>query len=90
MSLCTFFPFNNFWNIFSRYTLKRLQELHDLVISQIDLLGENRELKNLIETLHKDVQPMLSLDSLNASNVINDGHEVAMVSNDLLLPTHFN
>uniref|UniRef100_A0A8R1TSB4 Pre-mRNA-splicing factor 18 n=1 Tax=Onchocerca volvulus TaxID=6282 RepID=A0A8R1TSB4_ONCVO len=73
-----------------RYTLKRLQELHDLVISQIDLLGENRELKNLIETLHKDVQPMLSLDSLNASNVINDGHEVAMVSNDLLLPTHFN
>uniref|UniRef100_A0A0R3RY64 Pre-mRNA-splicing factor 18 n=1 Tax=Elaeophora elaphi TaxID=1147741 RepID=A0A0R3RY64_9BILA len=45
------------------YTLKRLQELHDMLISHISTLGGNKELENLIEMLHKDVQPMHSLNS---------------------------
>ncbi|MCP9265552.1 Geranylgeranyl pyrophosphate synthase [Dirofilaria immitis] len=58
-----------------RYTLKRLQELYDLLISQIDLLGGNRELKNLIETLHKDVQPRRNVDNFTTSNATSFSNE---------------
>ncbi|EJW78522.1 hypothetical protein WUBG_10570, partial [Wuchereria bancrofti] len=50
------------------YTLNRLQELHDLLISHIDMLGGNKELEILIETLHEDIQPMRSLGSMKMSN----------------------
>lgn len=81
MTFCTFFMFNDFWNILSRYTLKRLQELHDLLISHIDTLGGNRELKNLIEMLHKDIQPMRNLGSMKINNGEQEGFFFA---------THFN
>uniref|UniRef100_A0A915PTX5 Pre-mRNA-splicing factor 18 n=1 Tax=Setaria digitata TaxID=48799 RepID=A0A915PTX5_9BILA len=51
-----------------RYTLKRLQELHDLLISHINTLGGNRELQNLVEMLHKDIQPMHNFSSLKITN----------------------
>ncbi|VIO87614.1 geranylgeranyl pyrophosphate synthetase, putative [Brugia malayi] len=50
------------------YTLKRLQELHDLLISHIDMLGGNKELKILIETLHEDIQPMRKVGNMKMSN----------------------
>ncbi|CAG9533401.1 unnamed protein product [Cercopithifilaria johnstoni] len=50
------------------YTLKRLQELHDMLVSHIDMLGGNRELQDLIEMLHKDIQPMCNLGSMKMSN----------------------
>ncbi|VDK86826.1 unnamed protein product [Litomosoides sigmodontis] len=50
------------------YTLRRLQELHDTLVSHINNLGGNKELEHLIETLHKDIQQMRNVDSVQMRN----------------------